>query len=42
MLYEERVKKAAHAIGNSEFVLIGGGAGPSDAAGLQYSHLQKI
>lgn len=35
--YEERIKKASEAINNAEYILIGGGAGLSDAAGLKYS-----
>jgi NAD-dependent SIR2 family protein deacetylase len=35
--YKERIKKASEALSNSEYILIGAGAGLSDAAGLKYS-----
>ncbi|MDR3597105.1 Sir2 silent information regulator family NAD-dependent deacetylase [Clostridium sp.] len=35
--YKERVKKASDALKNAEYILIGAGAGLSDAAGLKYS-----
>lgn len=35
--YKERIKKASEAINNAEYILIGAGAGLSDAAGLKYS-----
>ncbi len=35
--YDSRLKRAAEALRQAECVLIGGGAGLSDAAGLQYS-----
>lgn len=35
--YKERVKKASEAINHAEYILIGAGAGFSDAAGLKYS-----
>lgn len=35
--YKERIKRASEALKNSEYILIGAGAGLSDAAGLKYS-----
>ena len=35
--YKERIKKASYALKNAEYILIGAGAGLSDAAGLKYS-----
>ncbi len=35
--YRERIKKASEVVKNAEYILIGGGAGLSDAAGLKYS-----
>jgi NAD-dependent SIR2 family protein deacetylase len=35
--YEERIKNASEEVRNSEYILIGAGAGLSDAAGLKYS-----
>ncbi|MDF2883991.1 MAG: hypothetical protein K0R54_4557 [Clostridiaceae bacterium] len=35
--YKERIKEASEAIENAEYILIGAGAGLSDAAGLKYS-----
>jgi hypothetical protein len=35
--YKERIIKACEAIKNAEYILIGAGAGLSDAAGLKYS-----
>lgn len=35
--YRERIEKASEAVGNAEYILIGAGAGLSDAAGLKYS-----
>jgi NAD-dependent SIR2 family protein deacetylase len=35
--YRERIKKASEAVRNAEYILIGAGAGLSDAAGLKYS-----
>jgi NAD-dependent SIR2 family protein deacetylase len=35
--YKERSKKASEALKNAEYILIGAGAGLSDAAGLKYS-----
>lgn len=35
--YKERVKKAIDALNNAEYILMGAGAGLSDAAGLKYS-----
>ncbi|MBI5249832.1 MAG: Sir2 silent information regulator family NAD-dependent deacetylase [Desulfomonile tiedjei] len=35
--YKERIDRAKHAITEAEYVLIGGGAGLSDAAGLTYA-----
>lgn len=35
--YGERIKKASEALRNAEYILIGAGAGLSDAAGLKYS-----
>ncbi|MDO4168952.1 MAG: Sir2 silent information regulator family NAD-dependent deacetylase [Lachnospiraceae bacterium] len=37
MPYEEQIKKAVHMIKEAEYILIGGGAGLSAAAGLTYS-----
>lgn len=34
--YKNRIEKAENAIDNADIVLIGGGAGLSDAAGLKY------
>lgn len=36
-LYQKRIESARQAIHNSEFILVGGGAGLSAAAGLDYS-----
>jgi len=35
--YKERIKNASDALKNAEYILIGAGAGLSDAAGLKYS-----
>jgi NAD-dependent SIR2 family protein deacetylase len=35
--YEERIKKASEALNNAEYILIGAGAGLSDAAGIKFS-----
>lgn len=35
--YKERIKKTSEALKNAEYILIGAGAGLSDAAGLKYS-----
>lgn len=35
--YGQRIEKAKNAIKNADFILVGGGAGLSDAAGLKYS-----
>jgi NAD-dependent SIR2 family protein deacetylase len=35
--YSQRLRRAAQALARAEFVLVGGGAGLSDAAGLTYS-----
>ncbi|MDN5316462.1 MAG: hypothetical protein PWR08_586 [Thermoanaerobacterium sp.] len=35
--YKERIKKAREAFRNAEYILIGAGAGLSDAAGIKYS-----
>jgi len=35
--YKERIKKASDVLKNAEYILIGAGAGLSDAAGLKYS-----
>ena len=35
--YEKRIERAKHALSEAEYLLIGGGAGLSDAAGLSYS-----
>jgi NAD-dependent SIR2 family protein deacetylase len=35
--YSQRIEKAKNAITNADFVIVGGGAGLSDAAGLKYS-----
>ena len=37
MKYKERIKKASDALKTAEYILIGAGAGLSDAAGLKYS-----
>lgn len=35
--YKDRLQRAAEAINNADYILIGGGAGLSDAAGLHYT-----
>lgn len=35
--YKERIKKASEAVNNAEYILIGAGAGLSDAAGINFS-----
>lgn len=35
--YKERIKRASYTLMNAEYILIGAGAGLSDAAGLKYS-----
>ena len=39
MKYKERIKKASDALKTAEYILIGAGAGLSDAAGLKYWNL---
>lgn len=35
--FKDRIKKASEAITNAEYILVGGGAGLSDAAGIKFS-----